>query len=67
MNASETTSRLVTMTNQTCVIALDKTINHSKSKDYAVSAARMRNIGTRMCIAVTEVGATLPSDQRIVA
>lgn len=60
----DTLDRLVFMTNQTCLAALDKTlttIRRIKDKnDLAISAARCGSIAYRIQRCVAEVGLTLP-------
>ncbi|NDE89786.1 MAG: hypothetical protein EB059_01395 [Alphaproteobacteria bacterium] len=60
--ADDTLERLVAMTNQTNLVALDKTIaaiRRSPVTTYAAAAARCGSIGERIVRAATEVGATL--------
>lgn len=60
--ADDTLERLVAMTNQTNLVALDKTIaaiRRSPSTTYAAAAARVGSIGERIVRAAIEVGATL--------
>lgn len=65
----ETLERLVTMTNQTNLVALDKTLHvvHGamQSNDWSSTAHRIGNISTRIARAVYEVGLTLPAEQRV--
>lgn len=58
----DTLERLVAMTNQTNLVALDKTlaaIRRSPTTTYAAAAARVGSIGERIMRAAYEVGATL--------
>lgn len=61
-SADETLERLIAMTNQTNLVALDKVLaairRHHLS--YANAACRCGSIGERICRAVVEVGMTLP-------
>jgi len=65
-SADETLERLVTMTNQTNLVALDKTLAAIRraTVSYAAAAARVGSIGERIVRAVHEVGMTLPMHQR---
>ncbi len=67
-SADETLERLIAMTNQTNLVALDKTLAaiRRSSGSYAAAAARTGSIGERIVRAVHEVGMTLPAHQRIV-
>jgi len=67
-SADETLERLVTMTNQTNLVALDKTLAAIRraSTSYAAATARVGSIGERIVRAVHEVGMTLPPHQRAV-
>lgn len=67
-SADETLERLIAMTNQTNLVALDKTLAaiQRSSGSYAASAARVGSIGERIVRAVHEVGLTLPAHQRAV-
>jgi hypothetical protein len=61
-NVDDTLERLVAMTNQTNLVALDKTlaaIRRSPTTTYTAAAARVGSIGERIVRAATEVGATL--------
>jgi hypothetical protein len=61
--SDETLDRLVAMINQTCLVAIDKTlgvISRSANAGYAAAAARASSIGERINRANKEVGATLP-------
>ncbi len=62
----ETLDRLVAMTNQTNLVALDKTLSAIRRAQgsYAGAAARVGSIGERILRAAQEVGMTLPPSQR---
>ena len=66
LTTDETLERLVAMTNQTNLVALDKTIAAIRraSTSYAAAAARTGSIGERICRAAYEVGMTLPASLR---
>jgi len=65
-SADETLERLVAMTNQTNLVALDKTMAAIRRapSSYAAAAARVGSIGERILRAVHEVGMTLPPHLR---
>jgi len=67
-SADETLERLIAMTNQTNLVALDKTLAaiRRSTGSYAAAAARVGSIGERIVRAVHEVGMTLPAHQRAV-
>jgi hypothetical protein len=67
-STDETLERLIAMTNQTNLVALDKSLAaiHRSSGSYAAAAARVGSIGERIVRAVHEVGLTLPAHQRAV-
>jgi hypothetical protein len=62
----ETLDRLVAMTNQTNLVALDKTLSAIRRTQggYAGAAARVGSIGERILRAAQEVGMTLPVSPR---
>jgi len=66
LSTDETLERLVAMTNQTNLVALDKTMAAIRraSTSYAAAAARTGSIGERICRAAHEVGMTLPAHLR---
>ncbi len=65
-STDETLERLVAMTNQTNLVALDKTMAAIRraNASYAAAAARVGSIGERIIRAAHEVGMTLPPHQR---
>ncbi|NBX73967.1 MAG: hypothetical protein EBZ69_06640 [Alphaproteobacteria bacterium] len=65
--ADETLDRLIAMTNQTNLVALDKTMAAIRRSNtgYAAAAARVGSIGERIVRAAHEVGLTLPPEQRL--
>ena len=65
-STDETLERLVAMTNQTNLVALDKTLAaiRRSNASYAAAAARVGSIGERIVRAAHEVGMTLPTTQR---
>ena len=64
--SDETLERLVLMTAQTNLVALDKTIASVKRSNasYAAAAARAGSIGERIIRAAYEIGMTLPEGLR---
>jgi hypothetical protein len=66
-STDETLERLVAMTNQTNLVALDKTLAAIRraNSSYSAAAARVGSIGERIVRAAHEVGMTLPAHQRI--
>ncbi len=67
-STDETLERLVAMTNQTNLVALDKTMAaiRRSTSSFAAAAARVGSIGERIVRAAHEVGMTLPPNQRAV-
>jgi len=65
-STDETLERLVAMTNQTNLVALDKTMAAIRraTSSYAAAAARVGSISERIVRAAHEVGMTLPAHQR---
>lgn len=65
-STDETLERLVAMTNQTNLVALDKTMAAVRraTSSYAAAAARVGSISERIVRAAHEVGLTLPPHQR---
>jgi hypothetical protein len=65
-STEETLDRLVAMTNQTNLVALDKTLSAIQRAQgtYASAAVRVGSIGERILRAAHEVGMTLPPEQR---
>ncbi|QQR68983.1 MAG: hypothetical protein IPI58_09180 [Alphaproteobacteria bacterium] len=65
-SVQETLERLVAMTIQTNLVALDKTVHAVRraDPDYALAAARVSGIRERLLRAVWEVGETLREKQR---
>ena len=63
--ADETLERLVSMTYQTNLVALDKVLQAIKrfggESGYAVAAIRVGSVGERIVRAVHEIGTTLPA------
>ncbi len=61
--AEETLERLVAMTTQTNLVALDKTLAAIRraQDNYSTAAARVGSIAERISRAALEVGATLPT------
>ena len=65
-SGDETLERLVAMTAQTNLVALDKTlaaIRRAQQSSFAAAAARVGSIGERITRAAHEVGMTLPARQ----
>lgn len=64
--ADETLERLIAITNQTNLVALDKTLAACRRSGASYNAAALRcgSIGERIVRAVHEVGMTLPAYQR---
>lgn len=68
-SGDETLERLVAMTAQTNLVALDKTlasIRRAPGSSYSAAAARIGSIGERIVRAAHEVGMTLPAHQRAI-
>ena len=65
-STDETLERLIAMTNQTNLVALDKTMAAIRRANagYAAAAARVGSIGERIVRAAHEVGMTLPPHLR---
>ena len=65
-STDETLDRLVSMTNQTNLVAPDKTLSAIRRTQggYAAAAARVGSIGERILRAAQEVGMTLPPFKR---
>jgi hypothetical protein len=65
-STDETLERLIAMTNQTNLVALDKSLAaiRRSTGSYAAAAARVGSIAERIVRAVHEVGMTLPPHQR---
>lgn len=67
-NSDETLERLIEMTNQTCLVALDKTLrtcfNHTDFPTYLHKSQRVSYIAERIMRAAVEVGLTLSPEQR---
>ncbi len=65
-STDETLERLIAMTNQTNLVALDKTLSaiRRSSLSYAAAAARVGSISERIVRAAHEVGMTLPPQMR---
>ena len=69
-STDETLERLVAMTAQTNLVALDKSlaaIRRAPENGYAASAERVGSIGERIVHAAHEVGMTLPYDMRAIS
>ena len=65
--ADETLDRLIAMTNQTCLVALDKTLYacaELQYKSYRIACDRCWNIAERITRCIHELGMTLPARQR---
>lgn len=62
----DTLDRLIAMTNQTNLVALDKTLAAIRRAQggYAAAAARVGSIGERIVRAAHEVSLTLPTTER---
>lgn len=67
-SVDDTLERLISMTNQTCLVALDKTIAAIKRSpgQYTASAERVSNIAERVHRAVYEIAMTLPPEKRTI-
>jgi hypothetical protein len=66
LDYDETLVRLIDMTNQTCIVALDKTMSAVRRapRRYAVEASYVSTVAERMVRAAFDVGMTLPLEQR---
>lgn len=62
----DTLDRLIKMTNQTCLVAIDKTLAAvmRSNSSYAAAADVTGSIAKRLYRACHEVGMTLPPNQR---
>lgn len=61
--------RLIDMTHQTCLVAIDKSLAawsraHKSKGLLAINHDRLKSIEQRLCMAVHQVGLTLPKNQR---
>ncbi len=67
-STDETLERLIAMTNQTNLVALDKTLASIRRSQvsYAAAAARVGSIAERIVRAAHEVGMTLPGNRHLV-
>lgn len=70
-SVDETTQRLIVMTNETCLIALDKTLaaiyrarERRVANPWTVAVNRVTSIAERIVRAAEEVSQTLPLEQR---